>query len=200
VPQIAGVNTIDGVNRVAGNSDLYLKLLWQFVSQYTGVATQILAAIDDGDSKQAERIAHTVKGVAGNLGIAGLQAAAQKLEKGIREGQSSVPMLMEQFATTLRVDVNSITQALPASAASQSVIVPYDPERAASAVTRLKALLEASDGDSQEAFQVFRQALAAEVDARYLDDLGRSIDNFEFEQAMVKLEEIDQLCRHKGNS
>ena len=38
------------------------------------------------------------------------------------------------------------------------------------------------------------------VDARYLDDLSETINNFEFEQALVKLQEVAQLCRQNGNS
>jgi HPt (histidine-containing phosphotransfer) domain-containing protein len=200
LPQISGVNVADGLNRVAGNRNLYFKLLSQFVSQQAGAAAQIAAALDAGDRKLAERIAHTVKGIAGNIGISDVQSASQKLEKGIREGQDSVPILLDQFAITLRVRVNSITQALPGSEPFQPVTVPFDPERAASAVSRLQTLLEANDGESQEAFQVLHEAIAPVVDTRHLDDLSETINNFEFEQALVKLQEIAQLCERNGNS
>jgi len=61
-------------------------------------------------------------------------------------------------------------------------------------------LLEANDGDSQEACQLLHEAVVGVVDARYLDDLSETIDNFEFEQALVKLQEIAQLCRRNGSS
>ena len=109
-------------------------------------------------------------------------------------------MLLDQFAITLRVHVNSIAQALPHSAPFQGLTLPFDRERAASAVSRLQALLEANDGDSQEAFQVLHEAVAGAVDTRYLDDLSQTINNFEFEQALVKLQEVAQLCRQNGNS
>jgi len=198
LPQIAGVNVADGLNRVAGNRNLYVKLLSQFVSQQAGAATQIAAALDAGDHKLAERIAHTVKGVAGTLGISEVQSAAQNLEKGIRLGLDSVPMLLDQFAITLRIQVNSITQALPGSGQTQPVTAPFDPERAASAVSRLEALLEANDGESQEAFQVLHEAIVGVVDTRHLDDLSETINNFEFDQALVKLQEIVQLFQRHG--
>ena len=81
-----------------------------------------------------------------------------------------------------------------------SVTLPFDPERAASGVSRLEALLEANDGDSQEAFQVLHDAVVGVVDARCLDELSETINNFEFEQALVKLQEIAQLCRRNGSS
>jgi two-component system sensor histidine kinase/response regulator len=201
-PQIAGVDVASGLARVAGNRDLYVKLLSQFVSQQASAATQIAVALDAGDRKGAERIAHTVKGVAGNLGISDVQLAAQKLEKAIREGDDSGTTLLDQFAITLRVHVNSISHAMSAaqSCSKEPKTAHFDRGRAATALVRLRALLEANDGDSTEAFQVLREAVGGVVDTRQLDDLSETIDNFEFEQALVKLQEITQLSQQNGNS
>ena len=73
-----------------------------------------------GDRKLAERIAHTVKGVAGNLGITEVQSAAQKLEKAIREGQDTVSALLDEFAGLMDTQVHAIEQALRESAPAQS--------------------------------------------------------------------------------
>src|SRR5262249_28477516 len=199
LPRITGVNVADGLSRVAGNRNLYVKLLSQFSSQQSGAATQIAAALDASDRKLAERIAHTVKGVAGNLGISDVQSAAQKLEKAIREGQDSCTTLLDQFAITLRVHVNSINHAIPDQTSFKNhAVAPFDSERAATAVRRLQALLEANDGDSPEAFQVLREAVVGVVDTPQLDDLSETIDNFEFGRALVKLQEIAQLCQRNG--
>ena len=74
----------------------------------------------------------------------------------------------------------------------------FDRERAATAVRRLQSLLEANDGDSQEALQVLHESVVGVVDTRHLDDLSETINNFEFEQALVKLKEIAQLCQRNG--
>jgi signal transduction histidine kinase/DNA-binding response OmpR family regulator/HPt (histidine-containing phosphotransfer) domain-containing protein len=81
LPEIAGINSADGLRRLAGNRRLYRDLLGKFVAKESGAAAQISAALESGDLKQAERIAHTVKGIAGNLGITEVQSEAQKLEK-----------------------------------------------------------------------------------------------------------------------
>ncbi|MBV8833124.1 MAG: response regulator, partial [Acidobacteriaceae bacterium] len=82
LPQLRGMNTADGLNRVAGNRRLYRQLLLQFAAKQADAASHIGAALEDGDSVLAERIAHTVKGVAGNLGITDVHRSAEKLEKG----------------------------------------------------------------------------------------------------------------------
>ncbi len=73
IPEISGVNVADGLKRVAGNRRLYRDLLGQFAAKEGNAAAQISNALEAGDFKLAERIAHTVKGVAGNIGITEVQ-------------------------------------------------------------------------------------------------------------------------------
>jgi two-component system, sensor histidine kinase and response regulator len=197
LPEIAGINLADGLNRVAGNRRLYRDLLGQFAAKQRDSAAQISAALKNGDSKLAERIAHTVKGVAGNLGITDVQSAAQKLEKAVREGQGSVTLLLETFATMLATQIRAIEQALQDSAPAQPEEVPsstFNGEVASAAIDRLKSLLDTNDGSADEAFRSLQDAVAGVVDRPHLDDLNASISDFDFEAALVKLHGIAELC------
>ncbi len=49
--------------------------------------------------------AHTVKGVAGNLGIKGVQLAAEKLEKAIRENDAAVSSILKEFTSLLHPQI-----------------------------------------------------------------------------------------------
>jgi CheY-like chemotaxis protein len=197
LPEIAGVNQADGLKRVAGNRRLYRDLLGQFAAKQ-GDAAQVSAALERGDRQLAERIAHTVKGVAGNIGITGVQSAAQKLEKAIREGEPGVTRLLNDFASMMGAQVQAIAQALrdtqPASAEVKST-APFSPEEAGAAIARLKGLLEASDGDAAEAFRELQVAVAGAVEKPQLDALGASINDFNFEAALLRLNEIAESCR-----
>eukprot|EP01031_Cornospumella_fuschlensis_P048891 gene48891-59866_t len=82
---IAGLDTQLGLRRVMGKEALYLSLLRKFVAGHqTGLAplTEALAA---GDVATAERMAHTLKGVAGNIGASDLQAAMAKVELALHD-------------------------------------------------------------------------------------------------------------------
>ena len=71
---IEGVDVEAGLRRVAGNRRLYRDLLLQFTSgQAWRVSSQITAAIEKKDRTLAERIAHTVKGVAGSIGLTSIR-------------------------------------------------------------------------------------------------------------------------------
>jgi signal transduction histidine kinase/CheY-like chemotaxis protein len=201
LPEIAGINLADGLRRLAGNRRLYRDLLGQFVAKEGGAAAQISAALESGDPKLAERIAHTVKGTAGNLGITEVQSEAQKLEKAIREGQDSVAALLGTFATVLGTQVHGIDQALREStSAPPEGMLPsaFDGEAAAVAITRLKSLLDASDGDAGEAFRSVQEVLAGVVDKTHMDSLSASISEFNFAAAAVKLDGIAEQCCTKA--
>ena len=83
LPEVAGLNTAEGLMRVAGNKKLYRKLLRQFSNTEADAAQRIASALAENDRALAERLAHTVKGVAGNIGAAAVQNAAANLEKAI---------------------------------------------------------------------------------------------------------------------
>jgi two-component system sensor histidine kinase/response regulator len=57
------------------------------VEGHAGAADAIGRSLEGGDRAAAERLAHTVKGTAGNLAAVHVQAAAGALEKAIREGR-----------------------------------------------------------------------------------------------------------------
>ena len=72
---------------------------------------------------------------------------------------------------------------------------------AADAIARLRTLLEASDGDAEESFRSLHEAVAGAVEKPHLDSLSESISNFNFDRALVKLDEIAELLpANRGKS
>jgi two-component system sensor histidine kinase/response regulator len=205
LPSIAGVDLADGLKRVAGNTRLYRDLLSQFAAKYGGADAEISAALHSDDRKLAERIAHTIKGVAGTLGIKRVQFAAEKLEKAIRDDEPRVPALLEDISSILRPQTDAIAQALRTSATplpEDDARRSFDPAAASREAKRLRSLLEASDGDSGEAFRMLKSVLAGQVEKARLEALGNDISEFDFAEALVKLNEIvkDQgLVREEAN-
>ena len=203
LPQVAGIDVADGLRRVAGNRRLYRELLLQFAAKQADAPAQISAALDSGDSKRAEGIAHNLKGVAGNLAITQLHAAAERLEIAIREAADSVPNLLDDFATTLQKEAAAINQALSGplvEEATEVSTVSLCGEDAKQAIDRLKKLLEASDGDAREAFEDLQRIVAGIAAKPQLDALSDSIDNFDFETALTRLNEVAQIYERSRNT
>jgi len=63
--RIEGLDLQAGLRRVMGKSDLYLRLLHDFVATQADAPARIAIALAANDRATAERIAHTLKGVAG---------------------------------------------------------------------------------------------------------------------------------------
>ena len=193
-PEIDGVDVAGGLKRVAGNKRLYRDLLQQFAAKQAEAGLQIAAAIEAGDYSLAERIVHTVKGVAGNIGLKKVLAAAEKLERAIRREDGDRHRLFEEFRLVLERQVRAIRQAIsgvgPGQTAKWGKSEAFDAQSATAAIARLRALLETSDGDAAEAFLAVENILAGTLDKSRLGALGAAISEFDFEGALVKLNEI----------
>jgi hypothetical protein len=100
----------------------------------------------------------------------------------------------------LKIQVGAIEGALRNSPARQEEAPtrPFNGEAAFGAITRLKALLKASDGRAEEAFRSLQGVLAGVVEKPLLDALNASISDFDFEAALVKLDKIAELCARDG--
>ncbi len=204
VPEIEDVDVAGGIKRVAGNKKLYRSLLTQFAEKQSDAGQQIAEALKSNDPKVAERIAHTVKGVAGNLGIATVQSSAAMVEKAIRESDPATDDLLKEFDKVLRAQVHKVATALGATETVSSAVaatIVFNADAAADAALRLKGLLDASDGDSEEAFTSFRDAVGGKIESARLDALGDSIRDYDFEAALAKLDTIVQeLGLHAGKA
>src|SRR5262249_14192996 len=140
---IAGLDTNDGLSRVAGNQKLYLKLLHQFVEQQGPAIAQVTAALSQGDVALAERLAHTLKGVAGNIAAKTIQTTASALEKKIRDHApaAEVDAAKQQAAAALDPVIAELRSALDSSAANDSAPAstpptPADPAQARAAAAQ----------------------------------------------------------------
>jgi CheY-like chemotaxis protein len=195
IPEIEGVDLTDGLKRVGGNQRLYRELLVKFAAKFADAGVQVSSALQSGDRSGAERIAHTVKGVAGNIGIKQVQFAAEKLEKAIREGGEAVPVILQDLTSLLRPQAEAIERVLGKSTAPTPEVEAnknFDPVAASREVAQLRSLLEASDAASGKTFRNLQSVLSGKVEKAQLDALSAEIGNFDFSGALRKLDEIAQ--------
>jgi len=103
LPGIDGIDTGAGIRRVMGNRKLYLDLLKRFVEGQRDAPERILGSLATGDRKTAERMAHTLKGVAGNIGAAEVQGIAEELEHATGAGMAGTALdgIIDRLALAL---------------------------------------------------------------------------------------------------
>lgn len=113
--EVAGLDVSIGLRLVAQRESLYLRLLQRFVEEHADAPAKIAAAQGRGDAESAERIAHTLKGVAAQIGALALQESAAALEAALRSGAPLVQQqaLREQTARLLEPLVKDLRACLP---------------------------------------------------------------------------------------
>jgi two-component system, sensor histidine kinase and response regulator len=195
LPAISGLDTASGLTRVGGNSRLYLKLLRQFVEQQGPADEQIIRALEAGDRALAERLAHTLKGVAGSIGAAPVQSAAGVLEKLIRDraGAEEVASAKQQVTSHLAPLVEALRGALqpaateaPAEAPAAGSVNPVESRKAA---TQLLVLLSDSDPGASEFIAAKRAVLRPLFSDDGWQQLERLVADYSFDEAQSQLEE-----------
>lgn len=170
---------------MAGNRHLYLKLLGHFAERKALAGQALLNALRAGDRASAERIAHAVKGVAGNLGFSGLQIMAGKLETAIKAYAES-DALVSDVIEALSLAVQAIRRALGSEQVAPLVVSSIDDTQHAKA---LMQLLEANDGVAPDYVQQHAAALQGVLGKDCFEQLCNEVNNFDFEAARQTLRE-----------
>jgi two-component system sensor histidine kinase/response regulator len=183
------IDTETALRRVAGNVALYHKLLRQFADGQGDTPAQINALLKAGDRTAAERSAHSVKGVAANIGAQPLADAASALEKAIRGGEDTA-VLLERFRAEMAAAVAEIGRIAPATATPAPASAPAARPRTLSKDTfqLLMGYLSTGDSAAIDCFAENRTELVSALgpQARRLET---AINDFDFETALSVLDE-----------
>ncbi|HSV45405.1 MAG TPA: response regulator [Ramlibacter sp.] len=115
---VVGLDAGDGLRRVMGKQALYLTILRMFLNGERNCADRIRAALDADDWTTAERLAHTCKGVAGNIGATELPLFAGPLEMALRERRprEEITPLLAAFERSLASLIEGLEKALTMAA------------------------------------------------------------------------------------
>jgi two-component system sensor histidine kinase/response regulator len=191
LPQVEGLDSADGLLRLGGNRKLYLKLLRQFLREKADGAAQISERLDAGDHETAERIAHTIKGVAGNLGAKPVQAVAGELENAMRAGadRAQLETLRERLAERLSSLATALRPLLTEEAPAAAIAVPdFDPVKVKPVAEKMFQQLSEFDAAVSDEFEAHRALFASLFPAAELDQFEQHLQNYAFGEAQALLE------------
>ncbi|KQP21546.1 response regulator [Pseudorhodoferax sp. Leaf267] len=183
---IAGLDMAQGLRRMLGKQALYLELLGKFARTQDRVPAQVRSALQAGDTALARRLAHTLRGLAGNLGAGALQAQAAEVELAIGAGVT-LPALepaLAQLAQLLDPLTAALVAALPAAAPAAAAPGTNGQDSAAIAAiaARLHSLLEQSDSDAASYFAEHRASLETAIGPACAE-IASAIDGYDFDAA-----------------
>ncbi|MCK9985959.1 MAG: hypothetical protein AzoDbin1_02431 [Azoarcus sp.] len=107
----------EALARIGGDTGLYRELAAMFLEQYRDGCTRLQQLAAEGDLDQLRFEAHTLKGVAGNLGLNALQAHALLTEGMIRAGETDgIPEQVRALTDALDDTLRQLSERLAADA------------------------------------------------------------------------------------
>jgi CheY-like chemotaxis protein len=133
----------NGLKRLGGNRELYLRLLRDFVADHGDTLEQLLQELRTDRWEDALHRIHAIRGVAGNLGGKLLESAAAELEKACRAAGNAGDGVFA-LGEPLRVFIDrheALILAIGALLVQQPVIAQVKPEGPPGDVTELRQLL-----------------------------------------------------------
>jgi two-component system sensor histidine kinase/response regulator len=192
LPDIPGLDTSQGLKRVLGKKDFYIKMLRMFITNQGEVSAQIRQSLDAGDYATAERLAHSAKGVSGNIGAVNLQELAARVEKAIKDGDSreAIERLLTPFAEAHALLISRLLEALPVQDSvekpgGQAALV--DRAQGMAACKKLAELLNGNDSEAVDLLDEKSDLLRGILGADLFRSIEKALKDYDFEKAMELL-------------
>ena len=183
IPQIEGIDTQLGLNIAQGNVKLYRKLLVKFRDSQRNFEADFNNALVSADPSEAERIAHTLKGVASNIGANQVQTAAMYLEKACNTDADNIATLLNDVMTVLRPVIDNL-EALDKSRRPTKPFNKANTENARPLLLQLKVFLEDDDTDAQEVIEELLLVLEGHSDIDKIEQIKSAVDDYDFDAAL----------------
>jgi signal transduction histidine kinase/DNA-binding response OmpR family regulator/HPt (histidine-containing phosphotransfer) domain-containing protein len=186
---IPGIDLPEALARVNQNRVLLNRLLRSFAEEQPEVADAIARAVGAGDYPAAMHLAHTLKGVSGNLGAHGIEAHAARLEERLQaqatlaELTPALQTLGAELGDLCRALIRDLPDAHPAEPLSaRQGLEAWGPD-----LSRLSVLMDECDPEALERFDSLAGEFAAAFGDEVAQELRQSLGRYDFYRAQSVL-------------
>ena len=183
---VAGLDARLGLGQVLGREALYRDVLTRFVASQRDQAAAIAQAMKTGQRDQAQRLAHTLKGLAAQIGALPLSEQAGQLEAALRAGTPDPAALLAGIGHELPRLSDAIAARLPPAPALQAA-PRFDPAQWQALRVRLLELLR-QDDTACVALLEGQPALARAALGPDFREFANAVSGFDFATALALLE------------
>ncbi len=194
LPDFKGIDTAAGLATVQYNRELYRRLLIKFRDNQCEFEQQFTQALADGDQDLTTRLAHTLKGVAGNVGAKEVQAAAGELEAACADRLPT-----EKLEENLSVLINALLPVIQelealentsATPSEDSLGEEADTTRLAPLVRELANLVADDDTSAADILDKLEGSVSAAGTGATIRQLQKLIGEYDFEAAQALVEQL----------
>ena len=193
------VNTVAAIQRMGGNLQRYTKFLARFANSQRAAVQRIRDALAVGEHETARRHAHTLKGLAANVGADGLAALADRIESAILALQSlGLGELIDQAGQQLDALIAQIeklsdptTGAADGSASAHSTAqTGLDLDNVKQELRALHALLAADDSKAARLVEPIASLLGNHPMAPQFTVVAKHVQDYDYDVAKIELEAL----------
>ena len=201
VPVVEGLDSAEGLARVAGNRKLYIKLLREFSEAGIDPVGNVRELLESNAQVEAERAAHTLKGVAASLGAKAVAAVAGALEQTLRQGieRNEWESLLGGLAAELNPLLARLRGALGPEAmpARGQLAAEEEVARLPEVVVQLARYLRESDANTHECLESNRAVVSTLFSGKDFERFAAEVNGYAFGEAAASLE---KAAKAKGIS
>ncbi|MFZ6678505.1 ATP-binding protein [Undibacterium sp. Tian12W] len=189
-PQFNELDTSLGLHYMGGRHEFYINMLHRFEQSQADTLHDLNRFIQIGEYGNAERLSHTLKGLAGSIGATKLQKIAAELEYKLskEEDREFILNTLEPLTQSLNAVLDELKIVLPGILPQHEEVI-VDEAEAKNIVDELRALLAASDADAQSLFEENETAIATQFNQDAMIQLRHFMHQFEFEAAAKLIEQ-----------
>ncbi|MEO5343778.1 MAG: bacteriohemerythrin [Gammaproteobacteria bacterium SHHR-1] len=192
---LPGIDTSAGLAVTNGDHRLYLKLLRLFHQQQRDFEQEFETALATLDNHKAERIAHSLKGVAANIGALELRETAAQLERACRQGDDCsllLHVLMDELNPVLKGISKVLNLAPSKGQAAPAELKPVQEETLRGLLRELRNRLRDDDFYALEFVEQIKPLMVKHGRGEEWTQLNRAIEVYNFDTALDLLEQLIQ--------
>jgi HPt (histidine-containing phosphotransfer) domain-containing protein len=178
-------NSDFALSQLNGNNELLCRLLTKFNTDYANTVQDIQHQFANSQFDSASLLIHTIKGVAGNLGMLHLHEQAKHLEPKCKEGTANPSEIIE-FGDTLSATMLSIEHFIQSEVTPQAAL-PDDANNEQS-LQSLESVLVKNQFIPPDKLAQYMQNLTMSESQK--DDLLLAIQQLNYEAALTLLRSV----------
>jgi len=190
---LPGFDIENAIKRLGGSGRAYLKTLAKVVETESDAMDRIAKSLKEGEQEIAVRAAHTLKGLAGNIGATALQDVAGELEAVLLKGNgkpsdeliSSVKQALDKTLSAIMITLQNNIEVDALSDGNDKSKIDV--------VVELKAIadrIENFDSTVDEAVEQLLRGIGKSNLTNDLEQLQIHLGNYDFEAATSLIEQI----------
>ncbi|MCK5312677.1 MAG: response regulator, partial [Desulfobacteraceae bacterium] len=193
-----GIDIKSGISRFRGDTEIYIKLLADFINNYKNSIEKISTMIEGNRIKDVLNYLHGIKGIAGNLSLSALYKLSAELEIDIeKNAKADRTMLNNYEGAFLEASntLNKIYELLNNSSAKQknNFDSEFDPEDISEKINRLYEKILENDIEALDIFNVVKNLIQKRIPDDEIMILDKAINNFDFDEAKIVLFRIAEV-------